>query len=118
MAKISLLVGAAAGYVLGARAGRERYDQIEQKAAALLDDPRVQKLTRRASEAADQAADTATEKADQGLQKASTSSDTGTSTSTPTPSTGATPSTTTTSSRPGATVADITTDTTGGSTRG
>ena len=26
--KLSMLVGAAAGYVLGARAGRERYDEI------------------------------------------------------------------------------------------
>ena len=30
MAKISFLVGAAAGYVLGARAGRQRYEQIKR----------------------------------------------------------------------------------------
>ncbi len=30
MAKISFLVGAAAGYVLGARAGKQRYEQIKR----------------------------------------------------------------------------------------
>lgn len=40
--KLTFLVGAAAGYVLGARSGRERYDQIVQKAQSLWKDPRVQ----------------------------------------------------------------------------
>ena len=40
----------AAGYVLGARAGRERYDQISALARSLRRDPRVQK---KASQAAD-----------------------------------------------------------------
>lgn len=42
MRKISLLVGAAVGYVLGARAGRERFDQISDKASKVWGDPRVQ----------------------------------------------------------------------------
>jgi hypothetical protein len=33
--KIALVVGGAAGYVLGARAGRERYEQIVSQARGL-----------------------------------------------------------------------------------
>ena len=40
--KLTLLAGFGAGYVLGARAGRDRYDQIARKAQALWRDPRVQ----------------------------------------------------------------------------
>jgi hypothetical protein len=40
--KISLLVGFGAGYVLGARSGRERYEQIAGKAQEVWRDPRVQ----------------------------------------------------------------------------
>lgn len=40
--KISFLVGLGAGYVLGARSGRERYDQIAEKAQQVWRDPRVQ----------------------------------------------------------------------------
>jgi SLT domain-containing protein len=43
--KLSLLVGFGAGYVLGARSGRERYDQIADKAQQLWRDPRVQERT-------------------------------------------------------------------------
>lgn len=42
MNKLLLLVGAGVGYVLGARAGRERYDQIADQANKLWTDPRVQ----------------------------------------------------------------------------
>lgn len=42
MNKLLLLVGAGVGYVLGARAGRERYDQIADQANKLWNDPRVQ----------------------------------------------------------------------------
>lgn len=42
MKKLALLVGAGIGYVLGTRAGRERYDQIAEKASKLWGDPRVQ----------------------------------------------------------------------------
>lgn len=41
-AKLSILVGFGAGYVLGARSGRERYDQIVGKAQELWHHPRVQ----------------------------------------------------------------------------
>lgn len=39
---IRLLIGAAIGYVLGSRAGRERYEQIKRWAAKLADHPAVQ----------------------------------------------------------------------------
>lgn len=41
--KILLLTGLAVGYVLGTRAGRERYEEIKSTANKLWNDPRVQK---------------------------------------------------------------------------
>lgn len=59
--KLKLLVGFGAGYLLGTRAGRERYDQIAGKAQELWRDPRVQ-------EKAGQAQQVVKEKADQAQQ--------------------------------------------------
>jgi SLT domain-containing protein len=59
--KLKWLVGFGAGYVLGARAGRERYDQIAGKAQEMWSDPRVQAK-------ADQAQQLVMEKADQAQQ--------------------------------------------------
>jgi hypothetical protein len=59
--KLKWLVGFGAGYVLGARAGRERYDQIAGKAQELWRDPRVQ-------EKAGQAQQIVKEKADEAQQ--------------------------------------------------
>lgn len=42
MHKITLLVGVAIGYVLGAKAGRERYEQFADQASKAWADPRVQ----------------------------------------------------------------------------
>ncbi len=42
MRKLLLLVGGAVGYVLGTRAGRERYDQMVDQASRFWGDPRVQ----------------------------------------------------------------------------
>lgn len=41
--KILLVVGLGVGYVLGARAGRERYEEIKARAQQFWSDPRVQK---------------------------------------------------------------------------
>lgn len=41
--KVLLIVGLAVGYVLGARAGRERYDQIAGAVSKFWRSPRVQK---------------------------------------------------------------------------
>ncbi|MFI5429689.1 YtxH domain-containing protein [Aeromicrobium sp. UC242_57] len=42
MKKLTVLVAAAAGYVLGTRAGRERYEQIKDKATKAWNNPKVQ----------------------------------------------------------------------------
>ncbi len=44
MAKLSFLAGLGAGYVLGARAGRERYEEIRRGWDRAKDDPRLQSL--------------------------------------------------------------------------
>jgi hypothetical protein len=41
MKKLTLLAGLTAGYVLGTRDGRERYEQIKERAAMLWSDPKV-----------------------------------------------------------------------------
>ena len=55
MAKLSFLVGFGAGYVLGARAGHERYEQIRRAYAQAKDDPRLQSLAGMAQARADDA---------------------------------------------------------------
>jgi SLT domain-containing protein len=42
MSKLGMLTAGAVGYVLGARAGRERYDQIATMAQRVWTNPRVQ----------------------------------------------------------------------------
>lgn len=43
--KSGLLVGFGAGYVLGAKAGRERYQQIVEATRAFMENPGVQRFT-------------------------------------------------------------------------
>jgi hypothetical protein len=57
--KLKWLVGFGAGYVLGARAGRERYDQIAGKAQEMWSDPRVQEKTGQAQQIVKEKADQA-----------------------------------------------------------
>jgi hypothetical protein len=42
--KLGIAIGLAAGYVLGTRAGRERYQQLTASAKRLADDPSMQRL--------------------------------------------------------------------------
>jgi hypothetical protein len=56
MKKLLVMIAGGVGYVLGTKAGRERYDQIRGLASRVKDDPRVQ-------EKAHQAADLAKDKA-------------------------------------------------------
>lgn len=48
--KILLLTGLAVGYVLGTRAGRERYEEIKKAADKVWSDPRVQKPVKQAED--------------------------------------------------------------------
>lgn len=48
--KILLVTGLAVGYLLGTRAGRERYEEIKTAANKLWADPRVQKPVKQAEE--------------------------------------------------------------------
>ena len=56
MKKTYVLIGFAAGYVLGARAGRDRYDQIRAGAQRVASNPTVQSAAGRAQEAVGQQA--------------------------------------------------------------
>jgi hypothetical protein len=50
MSKTTLLLAFGAGYVLGARAGRDRYDQIRSGAQKVASNPTVQSAAGRAQE--------------------------------------------------------------------
>jgi hypothetical protein len=67
--KSGFLVGLGAGYVLGAKAGQERYQQIVDAAGKLRENPGVQRLTgevnKTVSVGKDRVAETAAAKADQ-----------------------------------------------------
>jgi hypothetical protein len=108
--KLGMAVGAAVGYVLGARAGRERYEQIQASARQLLDKPQVKRvvdnapgnLGARMEQAAHKAADKVQQAQDRVAPSGSgpsagTTTGVTTSTTTTTPSTPATPSTPSTS---------------------
>lgn len=75
MSKLTMLAAAGVGYVLGARAGRERYDQLTQTFNKVKNDPRVQEKTQQATdvvkEKAPIVADTAKAKANEAAGKAS-----------------------------------------------
>jgi len=48
--KVGLVIGLAAGYVLGTRAGRERYEQIKEQAQKVWNLPPVQKQVDKAKD--------------------------------------------------------------------
>jgi hypothetical protein len=52
MGKLSLGLGLGIGYVLGAQAGRARYEQLKQAAAGLMGRPEVQQALEQARTAA------------------------------------------------------------------
>lgn len=67
MSKLTVAVVFAAGYVVGARAGRDRYEQIRASAQKVAENPRVQAAAStakdKAGEVAASVAETAKEKA-------------------------------------------------------
>jgi hypothetical protein len=100
MGKLGMVVGAAVGYVLGAKAGRERYDQITASARQLLDNPQVKRvvdsapgdLGSRLEQVANKAADKVHEAGDKVAASGSgtTGATSGATTTTTTPSSAAT----------------------------
>jgi hypothetical protein len=73
--RITFLVGLAVGYVLGTRAGRERYEQMVKATRKVADSPAVQQATRsvgsKAAELSKAAGQKATELSKAAGQKAS-----------------------------------------------
>jgi hypothetical protein len=62
MRKLLLLAAAGIGYVLGARAGRERYEQIMGTVTKVKNDPRVQEKAQQAMDMAKEQAPMVTDK--------------------------------------------------------
>jgi hypothetical protein len=90
MKKLMFLGAGAIGYVLGAKAGRERYDQIAQQAQKLRNNPKVQDKMGEAKHVAKDAAGNAVSKVREKADGGSSAPD-GTmpsATSTPTGATG------------------------------
>lgn len=56
MGKLTFIAGLAAGYVLGARAGRQRYEQLRGMAMKVKSNPKVQSTAQKAAETAKEAA--------------------------------------------------------------
>ncbi|MFV2121452.1 YtxH domain-containing protein [Streptomyces sp. Act-28] len=57
--KLMFVVGAAVGYVLGARAGRERYEQLRRSAQQLCANPAVRNVAETATQTGRQVAEQA-----------------------------------------------------------
>ena len=62
MSKLGMLAAGAVGYVLGARAGRERYDQIAYQAQRFWTSPKVQRVASEAQVRVREAAPVVAEK--------------------------------------------------------
>lgn len=84
--KPALLTAFGIGYVLGARAGRERYDAIAAKAQQLWHDPRVQEKAHRARIVAEERTETVRHTIRDKMPGDTTSSSASTSTPQTTPS--------------------------------
>lgn len=67
--RISFLGGIAVGYVLGAQAGRERYEQLKQLARKAADSPAMQQTAGALQAQAQATAKTAAGKASSGVRK-------------------------------------------------
>ena len=98
--KSGFMVGLSAGYVLGTKAGQERYQQIVEAAGKLRENPGVQRLTgevnKTVSLGKDRVAETAAAKADQAKEAVSSAASRGDDSA----GTTSTTTTTTSSSRP------------------
>jgi hypothetical protein len=71
--KLTLALGFAAGYVLGTKAGRQRYQQITELAHRVAGDPRVQDVVETVKTEAASAAGTARQVVEDKLSRKSSS---------------------------------------------
>ena len=69
MAKMSFLMGFGAGYVLGAKAGTERYEQLKRLYDNLQSSPQLRKATHKAKDVAGSGIEKAQEVAQEGVDK-------------------------------------------------
>ncbi|HVL64183.1 MAG TPA: YtxH domain-containing protein [Actinomycetota bacterium] len=67
--RLGVLIGFGAGYVLGAKAGRERYDQLRRLYDNLMASPGFQEASEKAREAVEQGLEQAKDLASDGIQK-------------------------------------------------
>jgi hypothetical protein len=74
MRKMTALVAGGIGYVLGARAGRERYEQIRGLALQVKSNPKVQKTAQQAAQVAKEAAPVVKDKVTGGSDSSGTTS--------------------------------------------
>ena len=68
--RLALLAGLGAGYVLGARAGRERYEEIRDGFNRLMGTEQAQQLQTQVRDVASKAGDVVEQKAADGISKA------------------------------------------------
>ena len=71
MKKLLILVAGGIGYVLGTKAGRQRYEQIRGTFVKVKDDPRVQEKAHQAADLAKEKAPVVKEKVTQAADAAS-----------------------------------------------
>ena len=69
--RLGLMVGLGTGYVLGAKAGQERYEQIRQQFNQLMGTEQAQQLQAQIRDAAGRAGEVLEEKASEGVAKVS-----------------------------------------------
>ena len=67
--RLGFMIGFGAGYVLGSKAGTERYEQLRRLYDNLQDSPQVKRVTGRAKEAASTGYEQARDKASEGVSK-------------------------------------------------
>ena len=68
--KLLFVIGLIAGYILGSRAGRDKYEQIKAKATEAWENPRVQKVVAETQEFVKEKAPIVAEKVAEGAKVA------------------------------------------------
>jgi hypothetical protein len=71
--KTGLIFGLGVGYVLGARAGRTRYEELRQAWQGFIGNPKVQQAVEKSKEVAHAGAERGIHAFESGVQKAATS---------------------------------------------